>query len=701
MDEFANSAEDVILACLRSAHQDTISIDQLQATGIDTYEFDDVDECVQYIVSLDPEDTFVFIWLGFGWNHLIPILHQFEQIHCIYLHEPTHHRSISKVHGVFIHPDELLQQLVRDIRVSQEGQSTHLNVFYNQETTTIHNPQGNPIQAIWSEVLLQCLIRMPTPPTNVYGEMIKEARYFYRNNSVQLAQIDDFEKNYRREDAIEWYSRDSFVYRLVNKALRTQNLVILFKFRFIIRDIYEHLKKLYHEQYLTRQSNNEQASTIKLYRAMKVSSGESYRLRSCKAGGILSINSFVSTSLDPVVAMAYLGDDLERDIMLEIIIDKRLLNSSIHPFACIRSLSKISDEEEVLLSMGTTLRIESVSTSNRQYRNSCIQARLSYDMDRELKELREFILEEQLLCANDLERVKQVQVLCAQRNHRNVGNICQSIFEMRNLLTDLNYSDSVIPDLLRATSDLVTSLSTSMDEIDPSGTTKRMMSPLLQCFTNFPRCLKSNDGWGQLDQQLSTLIVYVKDICESFSIPLSHPMFSNIQVLKSGIEINRGNHEKALQCFLTAQPSSTGALLKNVGTENQWILTSIIKSATALGRNDYSENILEDLHDSAKPQAHVLKISADYHMDKKDWPMAIMYYRQIIEDCNLPVNSILIVEAYCSIGRAFFQLRDLESASLNFNRAHRLLLQHHSPTHTLLGEIESFIQWTEMLRNLK
>ncbi|CAF1672606.1 unnamed protein product [Adineta ricciae] len=404
--------------------------------------------------------------------------------------------------------------------------------------------------------------------------------------------------------------------------------------------------------------------------------------------------------------------------MLEIIIDKRLLNSSIHPFACIRSLSKISDDEEVLLSMGTTLRIESVSTSNRQYRNSCIQARLSYDMDRELKELREFILERQLLCGMsesfymfqllalsipmiDLERMKQVQVLCAQRNHRNVRNICQSIFKINNLLTDFNDTDGVETCFIEAISDLVTSLNTSVNEIGPCELMNNIMSLLFQCSANISHYFESNDGCEQLNQSMVACIVLIKEVRKSYRMPSPHPAFLSVRLMESAVEVSRGNHEKALQCFQTVQSSSTDALLKNSSSENQYLLTSIIKSATALNRNDYSENILEDLHDSTKPQAHVLKTSADYHMDKKDWPMAIMYYRQIIEDCNLPVNSILIVKAYCSIGRAFFQLHDVESALLNFNCARRLLLQHHPPTHILLHEIESFIHWIEMLRNLK
>ena len=97
---------------------------------------------------------------------------------------------------------------------------------------------------------------MSAPSTDVYEEMIKEARFFHRKNPAQLEKIDDFEKHYRPEEAIRWYSSNSFVYRLVNKTLRIQNLTILFKFRFFIPDLCEQLKKLYQEQYLNEQVKN-------------------------------------------------------------------------------------------------------------------------------------------------------------------------------------------------------------------------------------------------------------------------------------------------------------------------------------------------------------------------------------------------------------------------------------------------------------
>ena len=262
MNDDSGPEEGVLLLCLGTIDENQMNIQQLESTEITVYEYDDVDEYIQYILSINPDDAFVFVWLGWGWNHLINILDDLDNVHCIYLSERTTEKRILKVHGVFTDAKELFQQVLVDARACQLNQSTHLNVFDNQETSTIQNKHGNAALSMWSHILLQTLLRMPTPTTDVYREMLDEARRFYRNKPTELGQIDDFEKNYRAEDAINWYSRNSFVYRLLNKALRTQNLVIIFKFRHFMRDVYEQLTKLHREQNLNVQTKNGNCSTF-------------------------------------------------------------------------------------------------------------------------------------------------------------------------------------------------------------------------------------------------------------------------------------------------------------------------------------------------------------------------------------------------------------------------------------------------------
>lgn len=105
---------------------------------------------------------------------------------------------------------------------------------------------------------------------------------------------------------------------------------------------------------------------------------------------------------------------------------------------------------------------------------------------------------------------------------------------------------------------------------------------------------------------------------------------------------------------------------------------------------DRSLQFLESLNSSSKPNASILKQLAHYYEKHDDLPMAIAYYRAVIEECGLPPNSLIIVDAYHSIGSAFAKLHDNESALWNYNQAHNLLLQHHHQTADLSVELLEF-----------
>jgi hypothetical protein len=74
------------------------------------------------------------------------------------------------------------------------------------------------------------------------NEMICECLAQYDDDIVEQIKIEDFQSNYKEKKAIWWYTRDCFLYRLLNKALRTENINIIFKFRFFIRELFYQLK---------------------------------------------------------------------------------------------------------------------------------------------------------------------------------------------------------------------------------------------------------------------------------------------------------------------------------------------------------------------------------------------------------------------------------------------------------------------------
>ncbi|CAF1674153.1 unnamed protein product, partial [Didymodactylos carnosus] len=80
---------------------------------------------------------------------------------------------------------------------------------------------------MWNLLLMDVLLRMPTSDESKM-EMLTECESYHRDNDKELEKINDFRLNYSSDAAVSWYTRDSFVYRLLNKALRTRDIDIIF-----------------------------------------------------------------------------------------------------------------------------------------------------------------------------------------------------------------------------------------------------------------------------------------------------------------------------------------------------------------------------------------------------------------------------------------------------------------------------------------
>jgi hypothetical protein len=64
-------------------------------------------------------------------------------------------------------------------------------------------------------------------------ELISLCQKEYKDNRVELNILDEFKKDYVSDRSLWWYTRESCLYRLMNKALRVQNIDLLFLFRFL------------------------------------------------------------------------------------------------------------------------------------------------------------------------------------------------------------------------------------------------------------------------------------------------------------------------------------------------------------------------------------------------------------------------------------------------------------------------------------
>ncbi|CAF1101344.1 unnamed protein product, partial [Rotaria sordida] len=190
----------------------------------------------------------------------------------------------------------------------------------------------------------------------------------------ELNLVKEFEKNYSSNQALWWYTRDSFIYRLLNKALRIQNIDLLFLFRFFICDIEKQLKL------------SQCSSSIHVYRGQLISIDELNQLK-MSLGEYISINSFFSTSLNRQQAIKFLNEyifshNLQK-VLFEIDVNPHI--DHLKSFANITSKSFYTNEQEILFMFGSIFRLINI----KQEKNGLwiIQMILSNHNDENIKQL--------------------------------------------------------------------------------------------------------------------------------------------------------------------------------------------------------------------------------------------------------------------------------------------------------------------------
>jgi tetratricopeptide (TPR) repeat protein len=155
------------------------------------------------------------------------------------------------------------------------------------------------------------------------------------------------------------YTRQTFFYNALNKALRQQKIETLLHMRFFINDVYDQLHALQRVQ---------PQILIRTYRGQLISAEELATFEKSVGQSVLT-KSFFSTTADRNLATFVLGDtaqQLERWHVHHIISLKRVLfiidadpskANDLIPFADISSKSYFPEEQETLFMAGSIFRI--------------------------------------------------------------------------------------------------------------------------------------------------------------------------------------------------------------------------------------------------------------------------------------------------------------------------------------------------------
>lgn len=331
--------------------------------------FDDANRCVDYITNCPSKSVYAILSDDQGLQ-VFSLIYQLEQLVYIYVLyeksfiEPGRNNTFIKtcylIRGIFKNISKLIHQLNYDSQSSDKLETiinNPFNILVNQ-LNTIDSLDDTQSEHIRFQIIVNSLLRS-NDSSNVSSlncirkMMIDECRQQCSKNARTLKEIDDFEFNETKYSSIQWWTKDSFIYRLLNTALVSRYWNSIIKYQYFLVKLYNELKTLHHDQY------SKMNARFDVYRGQSVYKQDLETLKN-NIGGLVSFNYFLATSLHKDVAclFAYHEEGKTVAVVFQISIDTRI-SSAV--FADISQFSFIPGEDEILVGMGAVFRVDSVT----------------------------------------------------------------------------------------------------------------------------------------------------------------------------------------------------------------------------------------------------------------------------------------------------------------------------------------------------
>ncbi|CAF4643990.1 unnamed protein product [Rotaria sp. Silwood2] len=231
---------------------------------------------------------------------------------------------------------------------------TKQNTFNNLRKSIKSRVNFEPIRF---KLIIETLLKITLNTYQLKQEFLNEIRSRPEYIPIEENLIIEFEEEYNSDKAIEWYTRDGPFYRMINQGFRTENIDIMFRYRFFFVDLHNSLQSLHKKQ------QNELEHISELYRG-ELMSAEEFSVLQGLIGSLIIVNSFWSTTKDQEVARIYSANGEHRpekeSIVYRIRLDRDVIRRGIQPFAYVTPFSRVKDEDEYLFVVGSVFRLEKI-----------------------------------------------------------------------------------------------------------------------------------------------------------------------------------------------------------------------------------------------------------------------------------------------------------------------------------------------------
>ena len=364
---------------------DQCALEQLRAVVHDVTVFAEPDGCIDFLRDISKETVFVIIADPLSAT-LVPQIHGITHLDSIYLvcHDPSSYEQWTtawpKVKGTFTHIEPICDALQLATKQCNQDSTPMSFVELAEETSSTHSSKLESsfmYTQLFKGILLDKKLSQETT-----DDLITFCRGVKSDVPSELKLIDKFQRDYRPTRAIWWYTRECFIYEMLNRSLRLLEGDTIVEMGFFICDLHRQIEQL-HQKQLPKL----RGQPFVVYRGQGLSTVDFQKLRKSQ-GGLMSFNSFLSTSKKRHVSLDYAHSASSKTstvgVLFVMTVDPAVIST---PFASIDKVSYFGSEGEVLFSMHAVFRIGHVQTIGTHDRLFEVHLTATSDDDEELRKL--------------------------------------------------------------------------------------------------------------------------------------------------------------------------------------------------------------------------------------------------------------------------------------------------------------------------